>query len=243
VLISVLKKLIKKFGFRIRHHPMAGLIYTGDSFCSAAGPKLLSTYEIEITGILHHVIASSPKIICDVGSADGFFAVGLAKALPSTRVIAYELDNSARDKSRELATYNRVADRIDFRGACDHNEFQRLLIEDMPDFVLMDIEGGEYRLLMDTDLDRTAHVRLLVEIHDYGDGTIATPIIARFSATHSITSYPAKRRSLADIPYLFMRPIVGILQVMGSDYIYERPDGMSWLDLVPKEGKSAGQQT
>ena len=239
MLISVAKKLVRRFGFKIRHHPMAGLVYRGDSFCSAAAPKLLSTYEIEISEVLVDVIAQRPRTLAVIGSADGFFAVGLARALPSSRIIAYEIDDSAREMSRELATRNGVASRMEFRGGCDPAGFRSLLTEDTPDFILMDIEGAELDLMMSLDSAVASRARLLIELHDFGDGTIVGPIIGKFSGTHEVTIYPAVERRLSDIPFPLLRPLVGLLRLIGRDYLYERPPGMSWLGLVPKQTKDA----
>ena len=126
--------------------PFRGLKCPSDEIRSANFPKILGVYEME----LHHVFRNHRfSTIINIGAAEGFYATGLAKLWPGCRVRAFEAEPSGRDAIFHYAELNGVKDRIDVRGFCDPEAFQRALVDLRgPDtLVLMDIEGGEDELL------------------------------------------------------------------------------------------------
>ncbi len=62
-------------------------------------PMLLGTFEQELFDVISRIIEVKPKTIVNVGCAEGYYAVGLSRALPETNVIAFELIDAARTAS------------------------------------------------------------------------------------------------------------------------------------------------
>jgi len=61
----------------------------------------------------------SRKCIIDVGSAEGYYAVGLAMRCPNSQIFTFEAEPYYRHLSRRLARENRIAENLDIRGACN----------------------------------------------------------------------------------------------------------------------------
>src|SRR3954469_9686968 len=47
-------------------------------------PKLLGIYEAPLIQHLHRLLARSPEVVLNIGCAEGYYAVGLARLLPDT---------------------------------------------------------------------------------------------------------------------------------------------------------------
>ena len=130
--------------------------------------KLLGTYELELAPIFE--AARGP--FYDIGSADGYYAVGMA--IRGHQVVAWDASASARTVCADVAKLNGVM--ID----------QRELYEGEPisdGLVLCDIEGGEADLL-------TAEVgarlpTVLVEVHDDSRPGTSAQLREAFAATHT----------------------------------------------------------
>ena len=85
------------------------------------GSRLLGSYETELHEIVERVVAAGFDRVIDVGSGDGYYAVGLARRLPASTVEAYDPDPVARRRCRALAEVNGVLDRIDVRDAASRS--------------------------------------------------------------------------------------------------------------------------
>src|SRR5205085_11411510 len=90
----------------------AGLILASDeSWGNNIGSKLLGLYESELHKTLGDVVRSSPDIVVNVGCAEGFYAIGLARLIPSAKVFAYDIDSEAQ-KICEAGARRKAVDTI-----------------------------------------------------------------------------------------------------------------------------------
>ena len=55
-------------------------------------PKLLGTYERELSPAIERLISDRPTLVVNVGAAEGYYAVGLALRAPQAQVIAFEME-------------------------------------------------------------------------------------------------------------------------------------------------------
>ena len=69
----------------------------------------------------------------------------MAKRMPNTRVLAYDLNPKAQQICRELATKNGVSDRVQVGGLFQPSDFASYASQHV--LVLCDIEGAEKDLL------------------------------------------------------------------------------------------------
>ena len=83
--------------------PFAGLKYVSASTGGSYYCKLLGTYEQELNPCVEAIRQAAPKRIVDIGAAEGYYAVGLAKILPKTQVIAFEMTEIGRSLLARMA--------------------------------------------------------------------------------------------------------------------------------------------
>jgi hypothetical protein len=139
--------------------------------------KLVGLYERVLWAPLEAAISARPQVVANVGCADGYYAVGLARRLPTSTVYAFDLAKNARAATRRLATLNHAAARIHVHGRC-----RRFPAE--VELVICDIEGGEYRLLGDPQA--LARSVVIVETHDHVVSGVTRTLAQRFAATHVV---------------------------------------------------------
>ena len=177
--------------------PFAGMRYIRQSNGSPLIPKLLGTYERELHPVLRRTIARPYELVLDVGCAEGYYAVGLARAIPHARVRAYDVDPSALANLTRLAELNGVSDRIETAGWCDAAELARAA--GRRTLLFCDIEGGERELLDPERAPSLKGMDVIVEIHDGPEQReIHDLLAARFAPTHRITFVPHEPRTATD---------------------------------------------
>lgn len=179
--------------------PFAGMRYIDKPNNEGYAAKLVGTYEMELIPAIEHIQRTPYSYVLNVGSSEGYYAVGLAMRMPSVKVIAYDIDPDAVLNVRELARRNGVAARVETAGLCDHHELNRY--RSQRSLVLCDIEGGEAELLDPNMADALIQHDILVEIHDGRDSTkIHDLLVGRFEATHALEFISCRQRDLADCP-------------------------------------------
>ncbi len=166
--------------------PFHGLVYSSlQSTGSALLPKLLGTYESETHAFVREMARLDVPLVVDIGSAEGYYAIGLARLLPEARVFAYDTSPRARDLCRAMAQSNNVADRVAICGECTATT---LLGHDFSDggIVICDCEGFEKHLFTDEVARHLANAHLLIELHDCVDRRISTYVYSTLKPTHEL---------------------------------------------------------
>lgn len=218
---------------RVLSGPFAGLRYGGGAFMSAGTPKLAGTYEMELFPAFERLLAARPSLVADAGAAEGFYAAAFAWRLPAARIVAFEIEEKNHPAIRALAEANGVSDRLEIRGACDHNalaELGRVCPRDAA--LLMDVEGAEFDMLTPETASLLAGWRVIVEIHPWARPAGAEAVKEAFLRTHDIAVIQARERTRRDLP----RPLRhALLNRWTLRELREfRPPGMFWLEMTPK---------
>lgn len=177
--------------------PFAGMTFKHGVAEGCFIPKLLGCYESE----LHPHWLGLRRIrryrtILDIGAAEGYYAVGLARLFPEAQVVARDTNESSHAMVRDLAAVNGVADRIVVGGLFSHADFAAYA--DQPTLLLCDIEGGEKELLDPALVPALRRFDIVVEAHEGMDPTIPRLLMERFAATHEIVGV---RERLPDIDF------------------------------------------
>lgn len=171
-------------GARIRGGPFAGMEYVNAATEGALIPRLLGTYESELHPYLQRFAAEGIDTVIDVGCAEGYYAVGLARLMPQAVVHAFDIDEAARSACAELAAKNDVADRVRVGGAFAPRDFQAFAGRRA--LVIVDAEGAELDILQPQQAPALARMNLIVETHDvYRQGALQE-IARRFAPTHEL---------------------------------------------------------
>jgi hypothetical protein len=171
-------------GHTIYQGPFAGMTYVSRASEGALVPRLLGTYECELHPHLVRFAEDGLDCIIDVGCAEGYYAVGLARQMPGVVVHAHDIDETARLGCAELAARNAVSDRVVIGGEFRPEDFEGFAGRRV--LVMVDTEGAEVDILQPDRAPALAHMRIIVETHDgIRRGALAT-MMARFEASHDI---------------------------------------------------------
>lgn len=165
--------------------PFQGMLYSVAASEGGRAPRLLGAYEASLHPVIETVIARAYPQVLDIGCAEGYYAVGLARRMPQTTVHAHDLDPQARDLCAELAATNHVADRLQIGPEVAHADFA--ICNAARTFILCDIEGGEGALLDPALAPGLRQADILVEVHEGMRPGLVASLTARFAPTHRIT--------------------------------------------------------
>jgi hypothetical protein len=168
--------------------PFAGMAYLNTSDFGPIAPKWLGSYEAEIQDLVGELCEWGYTTIANIGSAEGYYAVGFARASAASRIFAFDIDTFARRALAALAQMNGVTDRIEIHKICTWKVLNDLRSE--KHLLFVDIEGAEMDLLDPGACDSLLRSDILVELHpsdDIGNKyEIEETICSRFGATHHI---------------------------------------------------------
>lgn len=183
---------------QILRGPFAGITFPQNSHWTGAVPKLLGTYEAELFPTIEAWRSIPFKSIINVGSADGYYALGCAKTWPGAKVIAYEIEPEGRQLLADYAIRNGVAAQIECRGACEPEDLHKALLAARAGLLLMDIEGYEEVLLRDPTPDLLKLFYVIVELHDLKVKGLGETLRERFHRTHTMSEVWTRPRRLSD---------------------------------------------
>jgi hypothetical protein len=211
--------------------------YVASGIGSVYYPKLLGVYERELHPIVEAISRIDADCIIDIGAAEGYYAVGLALHNPQTKVVAFEQTPKGQALVREMASQNRVADRVRILGRCEPGDLNAELAHAKRAVVVCDVEGYETTLLDLMAVPALAAAWVLVELHEFIIAGVGELIRGRFAGTHRITEIEQTERTRADYPFLpwYTR----LLPAAYATYPVNefRPARMSWLWLEPRASK------
>jgi hypothetical protein len=185
--VLIQNTLLLQHGTVVMQGPLQGLDFLPQSAEGCHVAKLLGCYEQPLQPHIEAAIGAGYGTILNIGCAEGYYAVGMARRMPATRVLAFDLNPVAQQTCAALAEKNGVADRVqvgalfkptDF-AAHPANPAHRVL-------VLCDIEGAEHELLNPQATPALRGMDLIVESHECLRAGITAELVERFSASHHI---------------------------------------------------------
>ena len=180
----VANTIVARSGTKVRSGPFAGMDYAVRASEGTRAARLLGCYEASLAPVIEAIIARAYPLVIDVGCAEGYYAVGLARRMPASRIMARDESPKAQALCRQLAALNGVADRVEVGGRMEHADFA--ICDAQPTLILCDIEGAEADLLDPAVAKGLLSADILVEAHDVVQPGLADLITSRFAATHHI---------------------------------------------------------
>jgi hypothetical protein len=202
------------------------------TYISCRFEKAIGTYEHEIHPLLERLRQTQDfRVVINIGAADGFYSVGLARLFPAAQVISYETAPHRRAVLQQVAELNHVADRMDVRAACSPAALRELgPTLTGPPLVFCDVDTYETVLL---DLDQVPWLRtafILVELHDCMEPGITATLRQRFAPTHQITQVTNRGVAYGEYPLLRPMSFPQIYAMVAED----RKGLQDWFLLEPK---------
>lgn len=220
---------------KVKAGPFAGIVFPTKTQWSGMIPKLLGVYEAELYPTLDAWRQKAFAHVINIGSADGYYALGCAKIWPAARVIAYETEAEGRKLLTEYSTRNGFNGRIECHATCTPVEFGDILKKVLTGLVIMDVEGYEDVLLAGDNISLLKRFHLIVEIHDLRVDKLGEKLTSRLGATHTITEIWTRDRQLKDFDYpensAFRLYMLEQLREISNE---ERGAPMRWFIFEPK---------
>lgn len=190
--------------FRVSSGPFEGLQYFSSGRIPLVDPrpipKLLGSFEQELHPWLETLVQRTFPLVVNVGSAEGYYAVGMALRMPNTYVIAFDPLPEARKACLRLAELNGVSDRVAVEGECNQLSLRSINLEGA--LIICDCEGCEIRLLDPQEIPGLAACTLIVEVHDALIPGSKESLLARFRDSHAVSIVHSTRRDPTAYPQL-----------------------------------------
>jgi len=220
-------------GLVVQGGPFSGLRYPPDSIelSETVAPKILGIYEQELNALVETLVAADHDVMVNIGSAEGYYAIGLAMRSPGMKVIAFDRSATQQRLCREMAARNGVAERIEVRGECGLDELREITAE--RPLVVADCEGCEVDLLCPEQVSLLRRAAVVVELHDFLRSGATEQLDERFAATHGRTligaepRYPSDSPALAEVGLGFIDEHLAVTEF--------RPEPMSWVVYEPRD--------
>jgi hypothetical protein len=194
--------LLAREGTIVLRGPFAGLEFVERSSEGCHIAKLLGCYEQPLHPCIETILSIGYSKILNIGCAEGYYAVGFAKAMPSLISLAFDTSKKAQEACRQLAEMNGVSDRVKIGSLFSPIDFAKYENENV--LVFCDIEGGEEELLDPSLAPALYKLDIVVESHECLRPGITKKLISRFDLTHSIEVIEdSGSRQLDDLPDWF----------------------------------------
>lgn len=214
----------------VQRGPFKGLKYPAGRH-HARFQKVIASYENEILPFIASVIKNGKCTdIVNVGGCDGYYAVGLAYAIPDVPVTVFETKSELHASIKSFAELNSVDQRLSLHGKCTTGSLSKISVGQAP-FLLCDVEGAEVELLDPTRVGWLTNAIILLEIHALQGEHIPDSISQRFNQSHSIVAVGSMPRDFSSYPEVADLPSHAVHLLLDE----ERPSPQTWYFMEPKQ--------
>ena len=215
------EQLLGKPPYEVRSGPFAGMVVThATEGCLI--PKVLGTYEQDLHPILGSLPQRGYEAVLNVGCAEGYYAVGLARLMPNVSVSAHDTDEASRQQCQAMAAANGVAGQVEVGDAITTGSFASFSTRRT--LVICDIEGSERDLLDPETAPALRDLDLLVEVHEVFSPGVSDLLRQRFATSHDVEAIVAGDRhydgSLPDLEHLDRLLCLWEWRLAGTDWLW-----------------------
>ena len=234
--VLVANTVSKELERKVHGGPFKGMEYLDRVTEGCFAPKLLGCYEAELHPHIKGAIRRGYDRVVNIGSAEGYYAVGMALRLPEAEIRAYDTDPKSQAACRKLAELNGVADQVKIAGEFRGQDFDALAAEGGRSLVLCDIEGAERDLIDPAAYPGLKRLDLFVELHDVLDPKISRRVTERFAESHEVMIVP-HAISKVELPPLF-QGLDNLDRLLG---VWEWRSGPTpWVVMLARDTADAG---
>jgi len=219
-------------GDKVKSGFFKGMYYLPYAEWGNPGNKLLGTYERELLTCWEDIDSNNPRVIFNIGAAEGYYAVGFASKWMESEVYAWESDNASRRLLLKNALANTVNERIHLLAKCLESSLFEMILQKSPDLILIDVEGDEQHLCSDRCIKSELNATWVIECHDE---SIVEILMGRFLNTHKVSLVSNEMRSPSDAASLL--PRICLLLPKDFDRLVDegRPIPTPWLIASPRK--------
>ena len=182
--VLITNTYIQNEGLIVNEGPFKGMNFLNQSSEGCHVAKLLGTYEQPLHEYFEKIIDSNYELIINIGSAEGYYSVGLAMRSPKSTVLSFDTDLKAQENCKDLAIKNNLDKSIKIMSEFHPNILRKY--KNISTFVLCDVEGDELKLMDLENYHEFKNIDLLIESHECLKPGITQKLIERFSPSHDI---------------------------------------------------------
>lgn len=190
-------RLVSKTDLIVQSGPFTGMKLLPEVAEGCFLPKLLGSYEAELHDLVVSFCNREYDAVVNLGCAEGYYAVGLARLLPSAIVYAIDRNARATELCRRMAEVNSLAARVCVSGDFD-TTWKTYTRNAKTILVVCDIEGAELDVLEAAEFPDGVVIDLLVETHPTPDGGSSVALSERFVDTHDVKLIENRWRDAAN---------------------------------------------
>tara|TARA_B110000090_G_scaffold202658_1_gene246194 strand:- start:341 stop:1003 length:663 start_codon:yes stop_codon:yes gene_type:complete len=161
------------FNNKVRSGPFQGMSTSKNYFGSSYLPKVLGTYEIEITPVLYTEFVKN-EVFIDIGCAGGYYMQLADQVSPDILLHGFDINEKALGFVKHLLPNARLENKsFDIECAIEVFKFY----EGKSKLILMDIEGFEWPLLIDFIrlAKNYSETTIVVELHNHDKRAFKIP--------------------------------------------------------------------
>lgn len=206
---DVCRKLIAANGEVVRWGPFAGLKLPPEAIVASANcAALVGIYEMELHPWLRRLVPGKYERLLDIGSAEGYYAIGMALRTKSC-VDAFDTASVARRLCSLTAELNEVSLLVRMHSFCSQRTLLRL--DGLRCFILSDCEGYETSLFSADVIKALSRSDLVIELHDglAPAGSTRELLKERFKETHRVQVVQFQPRNLSNFPDSALAEMLG----------------------------------
>jgi len=196
--------------------------------------KIVGCYEQEVQDkIAEFQKKNKKKYFVNFGAGEGYFALGVLHNGLFEKSLAFEISNSSRDIMIENSKLNNLQDRLLIKHNADKNFLKDLdsSFKEISDiFLLVDIEGNEFSIFNDENLQAIKNCNLIIEFHKLHDNKKNQEFMDKIKKYFNVEILTTSNRDFSKI---------SLLTNLNDDDRWliaseNRPYKMSWLACSPK---------
>ena len=148
---------------------VAKFIYSSDYFMTKSA-YLLGCYEKEVQQIIYNLSKKNNlKYFINVGAGEGYHAIGVKVANLFENSISFELDKKNRDIIKKNFDLNKIFNGFEIFSNANIDFLKNIekKIEFTKSLFLFDIEGDEFKILDENNLNIIQNSYLIIELHHF----------------------------------------------------------------------------
>jgi|WetSurMetagenome_2_1015567.scaffolds.fasta_scaffold26579_4 hypothetical protein len=181
------KEIITKLSpseFKVLNGSFKGLKYPHIDFIGRASlpTRIIGSYEMQLHPLIEKIISTAYSDVIDVGSAEGYYAVGLAMRMPQSTIHCFDIDEFSLNYCKEMAQYNNLHN-LTYNNWCSPETLINFLFQGRG-LIFCDCEGYELELFTQEVIGKLTNIDVLIELHDVFNPIISAEILSRFQDTH-----------------------------------------------------------
>ena len=210
-----------------------GMKYIKSSVGSTLLPKLVGSYENELSDTISIYKDYQFNNIIDIGSAEGYYAVGFALNFKYNKIYTFDISHKARKLLKKLVDINNVSNKILINSTCTPDNLFNIDLNNS--LILSDCEGFEKDLFLNPEVfKKLENTFLIIEAHDFLDPNITIDINSLYSKSHNVKIIHSIDDLNKAIQYNFCDKELFSFKERYKIYKEDRPCIMNWLVLTPK---------